>query len=82
MHTWNTKVSENIFLIWIKLTEINCKNIMTEIDPIVGIKDETTMKMTMVMNTIDCKYSMKEVGPITVMVGTEMIGMTCEIIAK
>ena len=59
------------------MTEINHKNIMKEIDPILGIKCETTMKVTMVMKTTDGEITMKEVGPIT-----EMIGITHEIITK
>ena len=55
---------------------------MKEIDPIVGIKCETTMKVTMIMKTIDHKITIKEVGPIKEMIGTEMIGITHKIIAR
>ena len=54
---------------------------MKEIGPIAGIDSGATIKMTIGRKTIDCKIIMKEIGPITEMIGTE-IGITCKIIMK
>ena len=55
---------------------ITCKIIMKETHPIVGIKCKTTMKVTIVMKTIDCKIIMKRIGPITEINCTTETGTT------
>ena len=68
-----------ILLIWITITEINHENIMKEIDPIAGTDHGATIKTG--RKTINCEIIMKEVGPITEMIGTK-IGITHGIIIK
>ena len=58
------------------MTEINCKIIMKEIDPIAGIDHGATIKIG--RKTIDCKIIMKGIGPITEINCTVETGTTSE----